>query len=271
MTEKFVISELNSPDALAEPIALYRNVFGLRPEDPAPGPRLLAALARNGGLALGAHEGGQLVGFSYGFPGLHLADDGGYGSVYHYLEVLVVRPDRRNFGIGRAMMFRTREIVQRRGLRSMRWAYDPLRADNAHFYLDVLGASGCDFIPDLYGIEETGRDRGRSTDRIIVHWTFTEPARQWPAPPAGLVVGVPEVDPHAEVDTVLLAIDFGPGYQHGRGSSIIQHRIRTSLADLITNGFRAVSCRRAADGLAVYRLVVDTSWPRQARHDSPVR
>ncbi|GAB0108332.1 hypothetical protein JMUB6875_73470 [Nocardia sp. JMUB6875] len=250
VADAVVVSELTGFQGLSDPIALYRDVFALRPQDPAPSPRLLAALARNGGIALGAYTGGELVGFCYGFLGMNLAED---ATPYHYLELIVVRADRRNTGIGRRLMYRLREVCLDHGLHAIHWAYDPLRVDNAHFYLDVLGACGCQYIPNLYGIEPTGRDRGHRTDRIITHWDLTASPRRWPQPPAGLRPGTPFEDPRADTETVLLAIPTGECPPR------LQTQICDSLNDLITNGFHAVSCRTTADSLTVYRLVTGIS------------
>ncbi|MFF3228816.1 GNAT family N-acetyltransferase [Nocardia suismassiliense] len=266
VTEIVVVDELTRPEDLSDPIALYRDVFNLRPEDPAPSRRLLTALARNGGTVLAGRKAGELVGFSYGFLGADLAGEVWSSSIYHYMELLVVRAGHRGTGIGRALMYHLRAVILARGLCEIRWAYDPLRTDNAYFYLDVLGARGFDFAPNLYGIENTGRDRGRPTDRIIARWDLTAPAKLCPRPPAGLGVGVPEADPSADTETVLLAV---PADIHD--SAMLRQRICAALSDLIASGYQAVSCRRAEDGLAVYRFVADTVLRAPYPHNAPHR
>lgn len=257
--DSVVISELIEPKCLLNAVDMYRDVFALRPDDPAPSPRLLAALSRNGGIALGAHIGGELVGFSYGFTGLTPDGATGQAALYHYMELLVVRARRRNTGIGRTLMHHLRDIVTARGMRAIRWAFDPLRADNAHFYLDVLGARGCDFIPNLYGIENTGRDRGHPTDRIIACWDRDATAHNWPQPPAGLVIGVPRIDIQAGTATVLLAMPPVSNEHSSLDIAGLRQRIRHSFSTLIATGYQPVSCRRAADGIAVYRFMAHTS------------
>ncbi|MFD6156116.1 GNAT family N-acetyltransferase [Nocardia sp. NPDC060256] len=252
---ELIVSELIEPGSLSDPIALYRDVFALRPEDPAPSPRLLTALAHNGSIALGARINGELVGFSYGFPGLDLDGGGHISSIYHYMELLVVRADRRSIGIGRSLMHFLRGTSLARGLHAIQWAYDPLRAANAYFYLDVLGARGCGFAPNLYGIEDSGRDRGNPTDRIIARWELTTPAEHWPQPPSGLVPGNPALDPRGDTETMLVAVPTVYEDQCGRECAALRRRICAVLSDLIAGGFQAVSCRKAGDGTSVYRLV----------------
>lgn len=256
VTSSIAISELITTANLVDAIALYREAFALQPADPSLSPRLLAALSRNGGTTLCAHLGSQLVGFSYGFPGLAIDETTRDTEIYHYMELLVVGAGHRNTGIGRALMHRLRDIIRHRGLHIIRWAFDPLRPDNAHFYLDVLGSVGAVYTPNLYGIEDTGRDRGHRTDRIIACWQLTGQPRVWPGPPDGLLVGVPQRDPLAGLDTVLLALPPTLDY---RDSGQLGQRICTALHDLMADGYRAISCRKTADGLAAYRLVRDSS------------
>ncbi|MFC9439310.1 GNAT family N-acetyltransferase [Nocardia sp. NPDC057030] len=258
-TSDLIVSELIEPDSLGDPIALYRDVFALRPEDPAPSSRLLTALARNGSIALGARKNGELVGFSYGFPGLDLDGGGRIASIYHYMELLVVRADQQSTGIGRALMQFLRGSALTRGLRTIQWAYDPLRAANAYFYLDVLGARGCGFAPNLYGIEDSGRDRGHPTDRIITRWELAKPALRWPQPPSGLTLGSPEPDPRGDTGAMLVAIPTEYEDPCGIDCAALRCRIAAVLGDLIASGFQAVSCRKAGGGTSVYRLVPGTA------------
>ena len=65
----------------------------------------------------------------------------------------------------------------------MRWTYDPAQIRNAHFNLDVLGARGRWFAPDMYG---------PGTDRVVVEWDLT---RDEPATPDSLTELVVPADP----------------------------------------------------------------------------
>ncbi|WP_199856765.1 hypothetical protein [Nocardia suismassiliense] len=132
-----------------------------------------------------------------------------------------------------------------------------MRADNAFFYLDVVGARGYDFVPNLYRFENVGRDRGHPTDRIIASWDPTTAIRSWPAPPAGLVLGVLRIDPYSRGGAMLLAVPPAGGHGSISESREVQRHVRTLLSNLVALGYRPVSCRRAANGLAVYRFVID--------------
>jgi predicted GNAT superfamily acetyltransferase len=110
---------------------------------------------------------GELVGFAYGFVGF----DG--LTPYLYSQAAFIDPNFQGQGVGRQLKQAQREIATAAGLTSMRWAFDPILARNAHFNLDVLGATGVKFAPRYY-------DEPFS-DRLVVDWNFQAAART-PAP-----------------------------------------------------------------------------------------
>jgi len=261
--ERVAVRTLTSPARLRDAVALYRAVFALPATDPAVSPRLLVALAHNGGSVLGAFADDDLVGFVYGFPGV----DAETGAVYHYSQMAAVRGDWQGQGVGRALKLGQREFVLSTGLRAMRWTYDPVRARNAHFNLDVLGAVGRWFVRDMYGMEDFGRDRGARTDRLTVEWDLTRP----PVRPAGEHDAVPPVLPWGECGTdgtdVLLGLpsDWETVRAHGpEGAAALRDRLADRLRELIDTGHAVVSCRIAEPGTAVYRF-----RPCRAGRDHP--
>ena len=199
---------LTTAARFAEASTLYREVFGYA--DPAYGlnPRLLGALASNGGSVVGIlDESDKLVAFAYGFCG---TDRRGF---YHYSQSAVVASDQQGHGLGRMLKYAQREVALSHGMSRMRWTYDPAQIRNAHFNLDVLGARGRWFAPDMYG---------PGTDRVIVEWDLT---REQPAVPAGLT-------------ELVVPPDAG--------------ELRRSFEELLAKGLVAVSCRRLVDGTGAY-------------------
>jgi predicted GNAT superfamily acetyltransferase len=192
----------------AEASTLYREVFGY--DDPVYGlnPRLLGALASNGGSVVGIlDESDKLVAFAYGFCG---TDRRGF---YHYSQSAVVASDQQGHGLGRMLKYAQREVALSHGMSRMRWTYDPAQIRNAHFNLDVLGARGRWFAPDMYG---------PGTDRVIVEWDLT---REQSATPAALT-------------ELVVPTDAGD--------------LRRSFEELLAKGLVAVSCRRLQDGTDAY-------------------
>ena len=173
---KLTVRPLDQPAEMRASVALYRDVLELNPTDPAVSPRLLFALRRNGGSVIGAFDGERLIGFAYGFIG----KDADSGEVYHYSQAAVVDRHSQGRGVGRALKQAQRAYVLDTGVTRMRWSYDPIRAGNAHFNLDVLGARARWFVHSLYGVDDMGRDLGQPSDRLIVEWDLLNE----PSPPA---------------------------------------------------------------------------------------
>lgn len=256
------VRPLDHPAEMRAAVDLYRDVLGLAPTDPAVSPRLLVGLRRNGGSVIGAFSGtsrdsgGGLVGFAYGFVGR----DAGTGEVYHYSQSAVVAHDWQGRGVGRALKYGQRDFVLGTGLTRMRWSYDPVRAGNAHFNLDVLGARARWFVPNFYGIDDMGRDRGQPTDRLVVEWDLVHP----PSPAA--VEGAPARVP-GWGETVPAGADLLVGVPatwqvvaaDPERAIAVRASVREALEPAMAAGYVAVSCRIAEPGAhepgsAYYRL-----------------
>jgi len=246
-----VVRPLDHAAEMRRAVELYRKVLGLLPTDPAVSPRLLSALRRNGGSVIGAFDGDRLVGFAYGFVG----KDAVTGDVYHYSQAAVVDTAYQGKGVGRALKLGQRAYVLDTGVTTMRWSYDPVRASNGHFNLDVLGARARWFVRNLYGVEDMGRDLGHPSDRLIVEWDLTGP----PLPPAvpgqpaqvpgwgeliregtDLLIGVPRVWDNVAKD-------------HERATKL-RAQVSEAFERSLAQGYVAVSCRVADEQSAWYRL-----------------
>lgn len=132
---------------------------------------MLVAVARGGGLLLGAFDRGALVGFVFGFPGVT-----GDGGRKHYSHMLAVLPESEGRGIGYQLKLAQRQAVLARGLDLVTWTYDPLEARNAFLNLAKLGAICRTYIRDLYGVMADGLNAGLPTDRLEVEWRI---ASRW--------------------------------------------------------------------------------------------
>jgi predicted GNAT superfamily acetyltransferase len=135
-------------------------------------------------------ERGRMLGFVFGMTGVQ------DGRLVHWSDLLAVRPDSRNRGLGRRLKLFQRSLVLPLGVTRMVWTFDPLVARNAHLNLNLLAASVVEYVPDMYG-GDTGSALhvAVGTDRFIVAWDLS---RDPPAvarhhglaspPPASLVV-----------------------------------------------------------------------------------
>lgn len=246
------VRPLRDPGEFRAATGLHRAVFRYTTDDVLP-PRLLIAMRHNGGVVLGAFDGDTLVGFTFSF----LAREGA-GRLYQYSQTAAVDPAYQDRGIGRALKLRQREESLAMGVDLMRWAFDPMRARNAHFNLDVLGATVGTLLPDLYGAEVSGGvTHGGATDRLIADWELardlTPPTPEHPAP-RDWQVGTSYEEPDGGA-LVALPADW-EAYSTGGGAPAaeLRLRVRDELTGHFAAGLRAVSCLRVAADVAVYRL-----------------
>lgn len=158
---------LQTPSEMAEVEELQRLVWPGSETDIVP-LHLLITAAHNGGLALGAFEGGKMVGFVFGFPGLYDVPDG--PRLKHCSHMLGVLPGRRDSGIGFALKRAQWQFVRKQGIDRVTWTYDPLQSRNAHFNLARLGAVCNTYLREVYGEMRDGLNAGLASDRFQVDW-----------------------------------------------------------------------------------------------------
>ncbi len=171
---------------------------------------MLVATVGEGGVALAAFDGDEIVGAVYGFP---TRDPNVLHS--HYMAV---DPRWRRNGLGVALKQRQRRWCLDRGITHMRWTYDPLQLANAHLNLHVLGCVGVAYHVDYYG-HLGGINGSLPSDRVTVSWDLRDGATK-PAPE--LAVEVPPAsgdDIAASNDTALTARLHVRGELHERMST----------------------------------------------------
>jgi predicted GNAT superfamily acetyltransferase len=261
------VRPLAAPEEMSQCESLYRRVFGLRAEEGSLNSRLLVALARNSGIVVGAFAGDELVGFAFSF----LAQDAGSGLAYQYSQTAAVLPDWQGCGVGRQLKFAQREVALARGIRWMRWAFDPFKFRNAHFNLDVLGAHATGLARDLYGARGYGLDAESSTHRLIVDWRLGSqrvsqigegrPPAEPPAQSCTAQPGTaqPDVAPvgvirRQEEGTAFLVVPatWRPGGEPGELA--LKDRVLVAIESLLGEGLIGVSCTRLNEDVAVYRF-----------------
>ncbi len=137
---------------------------------------LLVTAQKNGGLALGAFDGAQLVGLAFGFVGF---DAHGHPPVLkHCSHMLAVLPAYQSRKIGMMLKLEQRLHALAQGLALMTWTYDPLQAINAHLNLARLGAIARRYVLDAYGEMTDGLNVGLASDRFEVEWWLESPRVQ---------------------------------------------------------------------------------------------
>lgn len=122
---------------------------------------ILMALQSEGGLVAGAFRGEEMLGFLLGFPTVTPG--------LQHSHRLAVKPGLRGLGLGAKLKFFQRDWCLARGVTTVRWTYDPLRAINAGLNIGVLGAVVSDYYVDYYGAMP-GMNAGLPSDRIMAVW-----------------------------------------------------------------------------------------------------
>lgn len=138
-------------------------------------PAILKVSQRIGGVTAGAFDAQErLLGFVFGMTGVQ------NGELVHWSDILAVRQELRNHGIGRRLKDFQREECLRLGVRHIDWTYDPLVARNAHLNLNRLGAEVVEYVRDMYGESISPLHAGLGTDRFVVAWRLGEEGRAAP-------------------------------------------------------------------------------------------
>ena len=154
------IDELAQMRAVEE---LQKEIWGIPDLDVVPVTHLVAT-REAGGVLIGAFDGETAVGFVYGFPSFER------GQLAHHSHMLAVKPDYRNFDLGRRLKLAQREHVMAQGIGLISWTFDPLQSLNAHFNFSKLGVLADRYLPNFYGEDAASFLHQTGTDRLWVSW-----------------------------------------------------------------------------------------------------
>jgi predicted GNAT superfamily acetyltransferase len=158
------IRPLRTTDELLACVDLQRATWGDAFSDLVPA-SILKVSQRVGGIAAGAFDAdGRLLGFVFGLTGIER------GRVVHWSDMLAVREDARDLGLGRLLKEYQRDAVRALGGTVIYWTYDPLVARNAHLNFNKLGVCVAEYVEEMYGDTDSELHRGLGTDRFVVAW-----------------------------------------------------------------------------------------------------
>jgi predicted GNAT superfamily acetyltransferase len=158
-------------DEYAACVALQEETWGAGFSERVP-TAILKVSQRIGGVTAGAFDpDGRMLGFVFGMTGVERGD------LVHWSDMLAVRPEFHNLGLGRRLKEYQREACEAIGVRRIYWTYDPLVARNAHFNFNRLGVYAVEYAEDMYGADTASAlHRGLGTDRFVVAWPIGEAA-----------------------------------------------------------------------------------------------
>ena len=129
---------------------------------------ILRVSQKLGGVAAGAFDpDGRLMGFVFGLTGIQ------HGAPLHWSDMLAVRSEARNQGIGTRLKWYQRELLMEKGIRRMHWTFDPLQARNGYLNFAKLGIVCREYIRDMYGETESPLHQGIGTDRFLALWLMS--------------------------------------------------------------------------------------------------
>jgi predicted GNAT superfamily acetyltransferase len=172
MPTDFVIRPLASIQDFIACEEIQRQIWG--PSDAEVVPlNMLAAVTRNGGIALGAFVGNDLIGFAFGFLGTSARfgpEAPATVKLKHHSHMLAVLPEWRDAGVGYALKLAQREAARAQALRLMTWTYDPLESRNALLNIAKLGAVCSTYYCDYYGEMRDELNVDLPSDRFQVDW-----------------------------------------------------------------------------------------------------
>lgn len=169
MSEELIIRECVSLDELEECVSLQRDVFEL-PEVELSPVRHLVVTKNAGGFTLGAYSGDRLAGFVLSVPAFMR------GEPAYYSHMTGVRPEFQSLGIGAKLKWAQREEAISRGVRFIKWTFEPLKARNAYFNLEKLGAVISEIQENFYGTDYGSGPTydpdhvGLASDRLFAEW-----------------------------------------------------------------------------------------------------
>ena len=250
------IRPLRTQEELHACVALQRETWGNEFTDVVPA-SILKVSRRIGGVTAGAFDQhDRLLGFVFGLTGVE------NGRIVHWSDMLAVRPEARNLGLGRRLKDFQRRAVQALGGEVIYWTYDPLVARNAHLNFNVFGVRIAEYVEDMYGETESPLHKGIGTDRFIV---------AWPVADAALRERLDETHAAAVNPTLLEAPILNPGNDAGAARGPLPHGVRievpTDINDLQHSdrdqaiawrrSTRAAFARALAGGLTVQGFVID--------------
>jgi chorismate synthase len=231
-----VIRDLASEDDYQACHALQLETWGNAFREAVP-PSLLLVSQKIGGVAAGAFDArGRLLGFVFGLTGIR------GGEVTHWSDMLAVRPEAQNAGIGRRLKEFQRRAAASVGARSVVWTFDPLMARNAHMNFNVYGARAVEYVQDMYGTN-TGSDlhRGIGTDRLVMEWAVDDAVvvRQREIAAAADETATLRIDIPADVTSILRADPSAAKWW--------RERTRAQFLEALALGHRILGFRRAAE------------------------
>src|SRR5438270_1883804 len=165
------IREVSSIEEYDACIKLQREAFGLPDVEISPRRHLIVSRMA-GGWTLGAFIEGKLMGFVH-----HMAAAHG-DRIFGYSHMMAVAAEYQNRGVGAQLKWAQRARALAEGRDFIKWTFEPMRARNAHFNLNRLGATVSEYAVNFYGTDygnPAEKRIGMDSDRLFAGWELPSP------------------------------------------------------------------------------------------------
>jgi len=233
------IRECTTIDEFEQCVQVQREVFALPERELSP-VRHLVVTRNAGGHALGAWDNDRLAGFSLSVP----AYINGRRAIYSHMTAIC--KEYQSLGLGARLKWEQRERALGDGIDYIRWTFEPLKAKNAYFNLEKLGATVSDYRVNFYGTdygttpEVAGKAFGIDSDRVMADWELRDPRVE--ALAAGETPLVSAIVPAAEVHVPADWLGLVASDLDGARNELL--RVRGELQSAFERGLVARSFKR---------------------------
>lgn len=157
------IRKCESLEEMQAAFALQKEVWKFNDAELVP-VRIFVLANKIGGHVIGAFDENVLVSFALALPAIR------NGHTYLHSQMLAVRQQYRDAGLGRRMKLFQREDALARGFELMEWTFDPLEIKNAYLNIEKLGAIARRYNVNQYGITSSPLQGGLPSDRLVAEW-----------------------------------------------------------------------------------------------------
>jgi len=165
-----IIRDLATHEEYAAAENIQRHTWGMPDLEVIPG-HALHAMQHSGAALLGAFDGPQLVGFTFGVLGTqhtpNRVDQVAAARLKMYSVIAGVLPEYQHQNVGFRLKMAQRDFCLRIGVRLITWTYDPLESRNGRFNIGKLGAVCHNYLRHFHGDMSCPRISRLSSGRTL--------------------------------------------------------------------------------------------------------
>jgi predicted GNAT superfamily acetyltransferase len=249
VTGAIAIRKCETLEEMQACFALQQEVWSFSDAELVP-VRVFVVANKIGGQVVGAFDGRELAGFAVAIPGNR------NGHSYLHSQMLAVRQEDRNAGLGRRLKLYQREDALARGFELMEWTFDPLEIKNAYLNIEKLGAIARRYHVNQYGVTTSPLQGGLPTDRLVAEWWMK--SRRVETILSG---GSPQFDPTVRIDVPAEIYEW-KAFPATRGQAVeIQEKNRAEFQSAFVSGLTVLGYERDDSGNGEFLLGAwDENW-----------